>query len=442
MKKIPNRSLLWVCMALMSFCACTSRQASEKNASDQPVNPRPSLSREVIYDRVLGALLGSAIGDAMGAPTEMWSRDHIRIDYGFVDKLDTMVREPSAEGTWDYNLPAGGTTDDTRWKKLMIDFLLTQNKGLLAQDKHLDPQAFARHILRQYQQDRKALKETDSFDPGPFEANARKMAWLQEWALVAHPYAEQNWQEYHGALDKFYGGEMTCAGMLFAPAVGAYFPGAPLRAYEETYRISIFDIGYARDISGLTAALVSAAITAEASPESVLNVIRDVDPHHYFKSRLVGRAAYRLFKEAKSIVYECKQMQAEDIVLSEMNFPQSPAYDTLFLARMQQAYTLLDQKNQDMPFHAGEIFLVNLTALLFCDFDFEKSMAFIVNYGRDNDTTAAVTGAILGAYWGARQLPKDMVAQVLAVNTSLLDNDLEALASQLTDKILGEQGNS
>ena len=36
---------------------------------------------------VLGSLVGSAIGDAMGAPTEMWSRDQIQAEYGFVSDL-------------------------------------------------------------------------------------------------------------------------------------------------------------------------------------------------------------------------------------------------------------------------------------------------------------------------------------------------------------------
>ncbi len=38
--------------------------------------------RAFLYDRVLGSLVGSAIGDAMGAPTEMWSRDQIQAEYG------------------------------------------------------------------------------------------------------------------------------------------------------------------------------------------------------------------------------------------------------------------------------------------------------------------------------------------------------------------------
>ena len=56
----------------------------------------------------------------MGAPTEMWNRFDMQVEFGHIDGLDSMVREPSAEGIWDFNMPAGSTTDDTRWKALMV----------------------------------------------------------------------------------------------------------------------------------------------------------------------------------------------------------------------------------------------------------------------------------------------------------------------------------
>ncbi len=410
----------------------STKPSSETSVDDSVMIKKDTISvifsRDALYDKVLGMLVGSAIGDAMGAPTEMWSREDISIDYGFVEKLDTMVREPSAEGTWGYNLPAGGTTDDTRWKKLLTEFLLTQSEELSAKD-------FSEFIVKKYEQEIQQLKQTDSFDPEPFEINVRRMAWLQEWARVAKPYAEGDLDEYSFALSRFYGGEMTCAGMLYAPSIGSFYPAQPEQAYEETYKLAIFDLGYARDVSGLVGAMVAAAMQPDATPETVMNTMRDVDPHGYFKSRLVGRTAYRLLKDARRIVHQAKQplSEGEDIVVE---LPANTTLDTLSYWQMQRAFSLLDAKNQDMPFHAGEIFLVNLTALLFCDFDFTQSMAFVVNFGRDNDTTAAVTGAILGAYYGANQLPEEMVESVLSVNDTVLDTNLEELANQLTDKIL------
>ena len=424
--------LLLFSLSLLISCQKRPEEVGQeaiKLEPDETIRNNTTLSREALEDKVLGMLLGSAIGDAMGAPTEMWSRRDIMIDYGYVSDLDTMVREPSAEGTWDFNLPAGGTTDDTRWKVLTAEYLLTQDPR-----SQLDPQDFAAEIINRYEEGISALKETESFDPEPYEINTRRLAWLQEWAMVAKPFLENNLQEYTYALSQFYGGEMTCAGMLYTPIIGTFYPAAPQKAYEEAYRISLFDLGYARDISGLTAAMVSAAMQPGTSAESVINVVRDIDPEGYFKSRLVGRTAYRLLRDARAIVYEAQQLRMADIDKSAIQLP-AGATDTLRMAQMLKAYELLDAKNQDMPFHAGEVHLVNLTALLFSNFKFKESLEFVVNFGRDNDTTAAVTGAILGAYWGAARLPESMKQQILTTNKKLLNSDLEQLARELCRKI-------
>ena len=393
------------------------------------------LSRAQLHDRVLGMLVGSAIGDAMGAPTEMWSREMIGTMYGSVAGLDSMVREPSAEGTWYMNLPAGGTTDDTRWKVLTVGYALTQRSGLL------EARAFANHILTQYRADIQRLKNTPGDDPGPFEANVRRMAWLQEWAKVAKPYAAQNWPAYVDALSGFYGGEMTCAGLLYAPVLGALFPGQPERAYAETFRLAIFDLGYARDMTALTGAMMAAAMTPGATPETVLTVLRDVDPQHYFQSRLVGRMGYRALERARAVVYKARQWTPSAALnTSALSYPRHGRADTLELARRQYAFTQLDGYNQDSPIKSGEIFQITLTAMLYGQFDFLKSLQFGVNFGRDNDTTGAIIGAILGAYHGADKLPKDLVSQVLLINKKHTETDLAKLADDLTEVIWARQG--
>lgn len=390
-----------------------------------------TLTRAELLNKVKGMLVGSAIGDAMGAPTEMWSRDYIQTEYGFVDHLDSMVREPSPEGTWLMNLPAGGTTDDTRWKKLTFQYLLS-----LGDKPELDAKKFAQHLLLEYEQAVKALKNTAGNDPAAFEAQSRRMAWLQEWAAVARPFVAGKYLEYNDALSRFYGGEMVCAGLLYAPATGAFFPGEPLKAYQETFKTCIFDLGYARDLSALMAAMTAQAMSKDASPEKMLNVFRDIDPQGFFQSRLVGRSAYRILRDARQIVFDAQKLQWPDVDTSKVPKPKFLKVDALYLARMQKAFELLDAKNQDMPFHAGEISLQVLTAMIFADFDFEKALAFLINFGRDNDTTGAVLGGVLGAYWGFDHLPGRLVDPVLRENKALLETDLDQLANHLTDKIL------
>lgn len=391
--------------------------------------PKLDMTEAEVYDKVLGMIVGSGIGDAMGAPTEMWSRGAIQLEYGFVDKLDSMVREPSPEGTWKINLPAGGTTDDSRWKKLTTEYLLTQSKDLNASD-------FAGFIMKQYKADVENFKKINAFSPEPYEENTRKMAWLQEWALVAKPFVVKDFNAYNKALNRFYGGEMVCGGMLYAPAIGAFYPKNPLKAYNETYKISIFDIGYARDISGLVAAMTAAAMDKNATKESVLSVLRSIDPEGFFKSRLVGRTSYRILRDA---LYISKQAKTITTINEKLPKAKHLNVDALYLSQMYEAFRLLDEKNQDMPFHAGEIHLQVLTAMIFSDFDFERTMAFLVNLGRDNDTTSAVAGGILGAFYGYEKLPVEMKTKVMKVGKEQLDINFELLAQKLTKRVIEQQ---
>jgi hypothetical protein len=409
-----------VVLGLLLLAGCDSKPAAEsvsdETTYEQPLIPQ-GLTREAYHDKVLGLLVGSALGDAMGAPTEMWSRADIRSEYGEVTDLDSMVRSPSGEGTWRYNLPAGGTTDDTRWKQLTAEFVLNQTQKW----GQLDPVEFAEFLVEHYQAGLDSLKATDGFDPEPYERATRRVNWLQEWALVARPYAAHDLDGYVNALSRFYGGEPTCAGMLYAPLLGACTPGQPYRTYEQVYRLALFDQGYARDLTALVAAMTSAGFRPGATPETLLAPVRDVDPQGYYRSRLVGRSAYRLLRQARALVAEAPP----------------GGTDTLERARRQRVYERLDQFNQDLPFHPGEIYLIALTAMLYADFDYPRTMQFIVNYGRDNDTVAAVAGAILGAYHGASRLPKTEVERVIRVNREQLGIDLPKLADQFTEQLYG-----
>jgi len=414
----------------------TSKEATETETDHQDNFQPLVLSKEMLHDKVLGLLVGSAIGDAMGAPTEMWQRENIQIEYGFVHQLEDMVRAPSPEGTWYMNLPAGGTTDDTRWKKLLTDFIIGTGSDFY-QPNHNTSIQFAEFLVAAYNNKRSALQAVDDFSPTPYENALMEMSWLQEWAVVAKPYSEQDIEGYASALTHFYGGEMTCAGMLYAPMIGLVHPNNVVDAYESAYRLGIFDLGYARDITGITAAMIAAAMAPDATPNSILKVVQSVDPNEFFKSRLVGRSSYRFYKDALYSVTAANKMTKEDIEVDKIELP-FEGQDTLYFAQLQQLFDDLDAKNEDMAFHPGEVHQINLTALLFTDFDFQKSMEFVVNYGRDNDTVAAITGAILGAFHGYSKLPKESVEKVLAVNKEQLGIDLEAMADQLVDFLIAE----
>ena len=403
-------------LLLLFSCGKKETSIDEFNFSKE-IKTSSGLSEAELYDKVLGMLVGSAIGDAMGAPTEMWSRESIQLEYGFVDGLDSMIREVSPEGTWKPNLPAGGTTDDTRWKVLTANYLLSQKPGTL------DSKSFASYILETYEVGLKQFKTIESSDPEPYEKAVLEMNWLSEWAKVSKPYLDNNLTGYADSLSKFYGGEMVCAGLLYAPTLGVFFPGNPELGYQEGYKLSIFDLGYARDLSALAVAMTAAGMKPKATKEDLLASLR-IDSEGYFQSRLVGRTSYRILRDALWITAEAEKLDS----LSSPMDPLSPG--------LAYAFSQLDQKQQDMPFHAGEIYLQTLVAMIYTDFDFKNTLTFLVNYGRDNDTTAALAGGILGAWYGFEKLPKSEREKVLKVNREELEIDLEKLAQKLTRHIL------
>lgn len=81
------------------------------------------MDKNILRDKIRGALYAHAIGDAMGATTEFMSADEIKIKYGRVDDL--------IGGGW-LDLNVGETTDDTAMTIGVIDALM---KGFKSEDE-------------------------------------------------------------------------------------------------------------------------------------------------------------------------------------------------------------------------------------------------------------------------------------------------------------------
>ncbi|MCG2459903.1 ADP-ribosylglycohydrolase family protein [Flavobacteriaceae bacterium F89] len=381
------------------------------------------LSKEAYHDKVLGALVGSAIGDAMGASTEMWDRKDIRTKYGYITGLTAAVRERSPEGTWDHNLSPGASTDDTRWKFLMTQYIAQERSRLNAEN-------FARFITGYYQSLIPALSDSKTLkNPDLLDQQMEKVDWIKEWARVALAY-QQGPEAYQLAQNRFYGGEMSCAGMLYTPMLGLITANVD-SAYRIAYKHSLFDIGYAKDISALVAAMTNMALHTR-NMDSILNVHVFVDPFGYQDSRLVGRIPHNVAAAAEKEVTLSKTMR--DIILTDtldLEMPKGYPGDPIEWDRQAHLYEYLKKNQKAIPFHAGEIWETVIAALKFGEGDFNKTLQFVINYGRDNDTAGAVAGFILGARNGFSGLPKDLRDQSLEVNRELMGIDLEDMAKEI-----------
>lgn len=76
-----------------------------------------------MIDRAYGALIGGAVGDAMGMPASFFTRDKIKRVYGYITDFLTPEAE---EQTWHGSLKAGEITDDTM-ESIIISNILIKN---------------------------------------------------------------------------------------------------------------------------------------------------------------------------------------------------------------------------------------------------------------------------------------------------------------------------
>ena len=386
------------------------------------------LTEDEYYDKVLGALVGSAIGDAMGASTEMWHRNDIQLLYGYITGLTPAVREQSPEGTWDHNLLAGSTTDDTRWKFAMV-------KYLTAHQEELNAETFANFITDYYASLTQSLSDGNTVPDTDFlDTQIEKIDWIKEWARVAMA-RQKNSRAYQRAMNRFYGGELSCAGQLYSPMFGLVTAN-PEDAYNLAYEHSLFDLGYAKDISALVSSMTHMAMRTQHM-DSILDVATFIDPLGYQDSRLVGRIAYSVadasIKNVKAIE---NRILGDSLILKDsLLFKVPEGFNGMKRdwVRQEMVYQFLERDKKAIAFHAGEIWQILVTALQFGEGDFEKTMQFIVNYGRDNDTVAAVAGMILGAKDGYSNLPVTLRTEILRVNKENLGIDLEALAREMAE---------
>ncbi len=415
--------LVWMCCGLS--CKKSSTQIQLKTpVRTSYTNHSLNLEEPELYDKILGALVGSAIGDAMGASTEMWYRKEIQNKYGYITGLTMAERVQSPEGTWDHNLNAGATTDDTRWKYIMVPYLL-KNKNELNED------TFADFISDYYQSEVSQLREasvlnsTDSLDE-----KMQKIDWIKEWARVTLAY-QKGPMEYQKAQNRFYGGEMSCAGMLYTPMFGL-IASTPEEAYTIAYDHTLFDIGYAKDISSLVAAITQMAMRTK-NMDSILNASVYIDPFHYQDSRLVGRLSYQIANSARRAVDQSNNIYTKDT--TALRIPKNYSGNSQEWERQAFVYTYLEKNARAIPFHSGEIWEILIAGLAFGNGDFEKTMQFIINYGRDNDTVAAVAGMILGVKDGYSGLPEDLANEIIRINKDQIGIDLEDMASRLVSHL-------
>jgi ADP-ribosylglycohydrolase len=317
-------------------------------------------------DRARGALVGLAIGDALGMPTQMLSRARIR---ELIGELHGFVPAP-AENEISCRTPAGRVTDDTD-QAVILGELLVEGDGRVPADE------FARRLLA-WQEKMVRVGSADLLGPSTRRA-------LEAFQRGVPAHETGRWGDTNGAA------------MRVTP-IGIAVPCAPLDrlvdVVADTNRVT-HDTG----VANAGAAAVAAAVSA------------GVDGADLEEAAAAGVEAARL--GARRGNYVAGADVAARIAWAR-GLVRGPAADPLELV-----YTLVGTGVATQEAVPAAFALTSLHPA-----DPWAGCLAAAGLGGDSDTVAAMVGAILGACTGLSAFPGHAVDSLAAANPELRLTDL------------------
>jgi ADP-ribosylglycohydrolase len=317
-------------------------------------------------ERITGALVGAAVGDALGGPVEGYSPDQILERHG--------GRVTGVVGPWNgdawrtarpiapYHKGDGHVTDDTLMTHALVRVYATVRD-------HLDAYAIADHLVPDLMTNPRWIPELEA------EALLLQRIFLAEKWLVA--------RLAYGHVDPREAGTgniVNCGAAMYMAPVGLVNAANPAAAYAEALDVAgAHQSSYGREAAGVFAAAVAAACAPGATPESVvaacLSLAKDGTREAIERVCEVA-AAHRDFESAL-------------VPLREAVAP----YDTV--GPDYRAPSLAARRPSRL--HSIEELPIALGMLVVSGGDHRRAVLGAVNYGRDCDSIATMAGALAGA---------------------------------------------
>ncbi|MFD9277991.1 ADP-ribosylglycohydrolase family protein [Streptomyces mirabilis] len=346
-------------------------------------------------ERITGALVGAAVGDALGGPVEGYTPEQIVERHG--GRIHGIV------GPWNgdawrtarpiapYHKGDGHVTDDTLMTHALVRVYATVRD-------HLDAYAVAEHLVPDLMTGPRWIPELEA------EAIPLQRIFLAEKWLVA--------RLHYGHVDPREAGTgniVNCGAAMYMAPVGLVNAANPAGAYAEALDVAgAHQSSYGREAAGVFTAGVAAACAPGASPDSVVAACLSL-------AKDGTRSAIEAVCE---VAARHTDFESALIPLREAVAP----YDTV--GPDYRSPSLAARRPSRL--HAIEELPVALGMLVVSGGDYRHAVLGSVNYGRDCDSIATMSGALAGAL--GSEIPHDW-AKTVAESSRL---DLHAPAIALT----------
>ncbi|MBJ6646626.1 hypothetical protein DD630_08495 [Streptomyces sp. BSE7F] len=317
-------------------------------------------------ERITGALVGAAVGDALGGPVEGYSPEQIAERHG--------GRVHGVVGPWHgddwrtarpiapYHKGDGHVTDDT----LMTHALV---RAYARVRDHLDAYAVADHLVPDLMTNPRWIPELEA------ETIPLHRIFLAEKWLVA--------RLHYGHVDPREAGVgniVNCGAAMYMAPVGLVNAAHPAAAYAEALDVAgAHQSSYGREAAGVFAAAVAAACAPDATPDSVVAACLSLakDGTREAIEKVCEEAA--LHTDVESALRPLREAVAPyDTVGPDYRSPSLGA-------------------RRPSRLHAIEELPVALGMVVAARGDFRHAVLGAVNYGRDCDSIATMAGAVTGA---------------------------------------------
>lgn len=326
----------------------------------------PKEPETILDERIAGALVGAAVGDALGGPVEGYSPDQIferhsgRV-HGIVGPWNGDAWR-TARPIAPYHKGDGHVTDDT----LMTHALVR----VYAQVRdHLDAYSVADHLVPDLMQNPRWIPELEA------EAIPLQRIFLAEKWLAA--------RLHYGHIDPREAGVgniVNCGTAMYMAPVGLVNAANPAGAYAEALDIAgAHQSSYGREAAGVFAAAVAAACVPGATPDSVVTVCL----------ALAKDGTRTAIEQVCEVAARYSDFESALVPLREAVAP----YDTV---GPDYRAPSLDARRPSRT-KAIEELPVALGMLVVSGGDYRHAVLGSVNYGRDCDSIATMAGAVAGA---------------------------------------------